>query len=191
VMTTPLDPQVPGLTLSRVAPAQRLCELEFYFPLQKLSPSKLHQVLRAYWTRPPAGDGAEPEPFSFAPVEGMLKGFIDLVFEFQGRYYVVDWKSNRLGGDLEAYNTNAMAAEIRRQHYYFQYQLYTVALDRYLRLRLPGYDYEQHFGGVYYIFLRGLDPGRADCGVHRDRLPAPFVRRLNECLSGGAGGREA
>ena len=68
----------------------------------------------------------------------MLKGFIDLVFEFQGRFYVVDWKSNLLGNRIEDYSAAALADEIRRRHYYFQYQLYTVALDRYLRLRLPG-----------------------------------------------------
>jgi exodeoxyribonuclease V beta subunit len=116
----------------------------------------------------------------------MLKGFVDLVFEFKGRYYIVDWKSNFLGGAVEDYGPAALANEIRRRHYYFQYQLYTAALDRYLRLRLPSYSYEQHFGGVYYLFLRGIDPARPGFGIYRDRLETPFVRSLNSLLTGTA-----
>jgi exodeoxyribonuclease V beta subunit len=132
-------------------------------------------------------DGREPGGFSFVPVQGMLKGFIDLVFEFEGRYYLVDWKSNLLGMRIEDYGPAALAHEIVRRHYYFQYQLYTAALDRYLRLRLPGYRYEQHFGGVYYLFLRGIDPARPGFGVYRDRLEESFVRRLNRLLTGSEG----
>jgi exodeoxyribonuclease V beta subunit len=117
----------------------------------------------------------------------MLKGFIDLVFEFEGRYYLVDWKSNLLGNRVEDYGPAALASEIRHRHYYFQYQLYTAALDRYLRLRLPGYHYDQHFGGVYYLFLRGIDPARPGFGIYRDRLEEPFVRRLNSLLTGTVG----
>jgi exodeoxyribonuclease V beta subunit len=99
----------------------------------------------------------------------------------------VDWKSNVLGSRIEDYGADALESEIRRRHYYFQYQLYTIALDRYLRLRLPGYRYEPHFGGVYYLFLRGIDPARPQFGIHRDRLQGPLVRELGNVLIGGAG----
>ena len=128
----------------------------------------------------------EPEGLSFAPVQGMLKGFIDLVFEFEGRFYLVDWKSNLLGSRIEDYSAVVLEGEIRRRHYYFQYQLYTIALDRYLQLRVPGYRYEQHFGGVYYLFLRGIDPARPQFGIHRDRLSEPLVRALERLLIGEA-----
>ena len=188
VMTAPLDPGVPALTLSKITAAQRLHELEFYFPLQRISPDMVRTLLQEH-PLPGADDPGSREPggFSFAPVQGMLKGFIDLVFEFEGRYYLVDWKSNWLGNRVEDYGPAALAGEIRRRHYYFQYQLYTAALDRYLRLRLPGYRYEQHFGGVYYLFLRGIDPARPGYGIYRDRLEEPFVRRLNNLLTGRAG----
>jgi exodeoxyribonuclease V beta subunit len=188
VMTTPLDERVPGLTLASLTAAQRLHELEFYFPLQRIAPQmigKLLQEHRFFGSR--GSEGREPEGLSFAPVQGMLKGFIDLVFEYQERFYVVDWKSNLLGSRIEDYSAAALAGEIRRRHYYFQYQLYTVALDRYLRLRLPGYSYEQHFGGVYYLFLRGIDPARPQCGIHRDRLSEPLVRELARVLIGSVG----
>jgi exodeoxyribonuclease V beta subunit len=187
VMTAPLDPSVPGLTLANITAAQRLRELEFYFPLQRIAPDLLRTLLQEH-SLPGADDAGSREPggFSFVPVQGMLKGFIDLVFEFEGRYYLVDWKSNWLGPRVEDYGPAALAGEIRRRHYYFQYQLYTAALDRYLRLRLPDYRYEQHFGGVYYLFLRGIDPARPGFGIYRDRLEEAFVRRLNDLLTGTA-----
>jgi exodeoxyribonuclease V beta subunit len=190
VMTAPLDPGIPTLTLANITAAQRLNELEFYFPLQRIAPDMLHALLQEH-SLPGADDAGSHEPggFSFTPVQGMLKGFIDLVFEFEGRYYLVDWKSNFLGGRVEDYGPAALAGEIRHRHYYFQYQLYTAALDRYLRLRLPGYRYEQHFGGVYYLFLRGIDPARPGFGIYRDRLEEPFVRRLNSLLTGTAAGK--
>jgi exodeoxyribonuclease V beta subunit len=172
VMTAPLDPAIPGLALSKIMATQRLHELEFYFPLQRISPEMLRPLLH------------ELGSFSFTPMQGMLKGFIDLVFKFEGRYYLVDWKSNWLGNGVEDYGPAALADEIHRRHYYFQCQLYTTALDRYLRLRLPGYRYDQHFGGAYYLFLRGIDPARPEFGIYRDRLAEPFVRQLNNLLTG-------
>jgi exodeoxyribonuclease V beta subunit len=188
VMTAPLDEKVPDLALAKITPAQRLHELEFYFPLQRISPQLLKKLLQEHHLFGARGSGRrEPEGFSFSPVQGMLKGFIDLVFEFKGRFYLVDWKSNWLGSRIEDYGTSALEAEIRRRHYYFQYQLYTIALDRYLRLRLPGYRYERHFGGTYYLFLRGMDPARPEFGIYRDRLEEPFVRQLDHVLTGSRG----
>ena len=192
VMTAPLDERVPGLALDKLTAAQRLHELEFYFPLQRIAPQMIGKLLQEHrFFGSGSSKAREPEGFSFAPVRGMLKGFIDLVFEFQGRFYLVDWKSNLLGSRIEDYSVAALASEIRRRHYYFQYQLYTVALDRYLRLRLPGYRYEQHFGGVYYLFLRGIDPARPEFGIHRDRLPEPLVRALGRLLIGDTGGEDS
>jgi exodeoxyribonuclease V beta subunit len=71
-----------------------------------------------------------------------------------------------------------------RQHYFIQYHLYTVALHKYLGLRLPGYDYERHFGGVIYLFLRGLDPERPERGTFRDRPARSAVERLSALLEG-------
>ena len=191
VMEAPLDEKVPGLTLSKITAAQKLHELEFYFPLQKISPPMIRKLLQEHhFFGTQTAASREPEGFSFVPVRGMLKGFIDLVFEFNGRFYLVDWKSNWLGGRIEDYGETALTAEIRRRHYYFQYQLYTVALDRYLRHRLSGYRYEQHFGGVYYLFLRGIDPVRPELGIYRDRPQEQFVRELNRLLTGSAEGKD-
>ena len=89
---------------------------------------------------------------------GMLKGFIDLVFYHDGKYYIADYKSNYLGDSHADYQPEALAQAMLEHRYDLQYQLYTLALHRYLRHRLPDYDYQTHFGGVYYLFLRGMAP---------------------------------
>jgi exodeoxyribonuclease V beta subunit len=89
VMETTLDENVPGLTLSKISAEQRLHELEFYFPLGKISPAMLGKVLQAHhFFNGQSKISREPEGLSFVSVRGMLKGFIDLVFEFNGRFYL-------------------------------------------------------------------------------------------------------
>ena len=181
VLTVPL-PQQDSFALTKIAADRRLNELEFCFPLDRISPGPLHALLAKHGVL----DADEPERFSFSSVTGMLKGYIDLVFEWQGWFYIVDWKSNWLGNRAEDYGPAALREEILRRHYYLQYQLYTVALDKYLRLRSPGYDYERHFGGVYYVFLRGIDPARPEFGIYYDRLGERLVRDLDKLFSSSA-----
>jgi len=103
-------------------------------------------------------DGAPRPALEPARLNGMLKGFIDLVFEHDGRYYVADYKSNWLGPDDAAYTPAKMRAQILHSRYELQYVLYLFALHRLLKVRLPDYDYDRHVGGAVYLFLRG---GRA------------------------------
>jgi exodeoxyribonuclease V beta subunit len=152
-----------GLRLADVPKSARLNELEFHLPVGRLDSRRLADVLG--------------EQLSFAAFSGFLKGFIDLVFEHDGHFYIIDWKSNWLGTTADDYTPEAIAAEMRRHHYTVQYQLYCVALHRYLVQRLgEGYDFARHFGGVFYIFLRGIDPARPELGVLRDR---PTLDRIN------------
>ncbi len=110
------------------------------------------------------GEGAEiPFPYrfprlTFDPVKGFLRGFMDLVFRHEGRYYLIDWKSNHLGNSVIDYHQAALSRAMVENHYILQYHLYTVALHQYLKHRLEGYSYDDHFGGVFYVFLRGVDP---------------------------------
>ena len=111
----------------------------------------------------------------------MLKGFIDLVVEHEGRYYVIDYKSNWLGPDDAAYTAAAMAQEILAKRYELQYVLYLLALHRLLKLRLPGYDYETHMGGALYLFLRGSQaPTR---GIHAERPPRALIESLDRLFA--------
>ena len=122
-------------------------------------------------------------------LNGMLKGFIDLIFEYRGRYWVADYKSNWLGPDDAAYSTAAMRDAILHKRYDMQYALYTLALHRLLKARLPGYaddpraGYEQHVGGALYLFLRGIGEPQQR-GAFVERPPVALILAL-DCLFDG------
>ena len=106
---------------------------------------------------------------------GMLHGFIDLLFEHNGKFFVADYKSNYLGDKLEDYNQQAMSDKNQSSFYDLQYLIYTVALDKYLQQSLPNYNYDEHFGGVYYFYLRGFKDG---FGVYQARPSKDIVEEL-------------
>jgi exodeoxyribonuclease V beta subunit len=170
MVTTPLDPAIHGLALSSISFENRLSEIEFTFPLHRLTPDALRNIFKksGIWS-----SAAFPEKIgklTFQPVRGYMKGFMDLVFLYEGRFFLVDWKSNFLGASLEDYGTEALAEVMREELYLLQYHLYIVALHQYLKMRLSDYDYKTHFGGVMYIFLRGVNPETGShAGIYRDR----------------------
>jgi len=129
-------------------------------------------------------DDTERPALDFETFQGMLTGVIDLVFEHDGRYYLADYKSNLLGRQPEDYAPERLADEIRQRRYDLQYLLYAVALHRHLRQRLPDYDYGRHFGGVYYLFLRGMHPDAGDNGVYFTRPDAGLIERLDREVIG-------
>jgi exodeoxyribonuclease V beta subunit len=184
VLAAPLQPGADGLSLSRVGKNDRLTELEFYFPLQPITPQKLRKIISDH------GGGGIPHEFpgwieevDFSPARGFMKGFIDLIFQFQGRFYLVDWKSNFLGNKVEDYSRGRMAREMEKSFYLLQSNLYVLALHQYLKKRLPDYRYRDHFGGVFYIFLRGVDPKAGDeFGIFRDLPGEELVEALSRNL---------
>ena len=159
VLVTPLDFAAKGPVLSSIGNEDRLNELEFYFPLKTVNPEKLKKIFQSHSGSSPIKDFPETlGMLQFAPTKGFMRGFMDLVFLWHGRYYLVDWKSNFLGDNPKDYNREAMASAMTKECYVLQYTIYTLALDQYLRVRMPGYSYEKNFGGVCYIFLRGVKP---------------------------------
>jgi exodeoxyribonuclease V beta subunit len=112
----------------------------------------------------------------------MLQGFIDLVFVHSGRYYILDWKSNHLGNSPNDYGPARMQEAMCRSGYILQYHLYTLALDRLLKVRLPGYDYETHFGGAIYLFLRGVTKTGTGSGIYHGRPSLEFINRAGEMM---------
>jgi exodeoxyribonuclease V beta subunit len=135
------------------------------------------------------GEGAKILPpyrfprLTFDPVKGFLRGFMDLVFRHDGKYYLIDWKSNHLGSSAIDYHQAALSRAMVENHYILQYHLYTVALHQYLRHRLEGYSYDEHFGGVFYVFLRGVDPEVGpEYGIFRARPDEEIIMRLSEVL---------
>jgi exodeoxyribonuclease V beta subunit len=165
------EPRAP-LRLERLESAYYQVELEFWFAAHKVDTARLDALVSAHTL----GGGARPA-LARDRLNGMLKGFIDLVVEHEGRFYVLDWKSNHLGRDDEAYSEAAMMDAVREKRYDLQYCLYLLALHRLLRSRLPDYDIDRHLGGALYVFLRGLNaPSR---GVHRERPPRELIEALD------------
>lgn len=178
VLQTPLDDS--GVSLSQLSAGKKQVELQFYLPIQRmLTAEALDRLIRRYDPL-----SAECLPLNFQQVQGMLKGFIDLVFVWQGKYYLLDYKSNWLGASAEDYTPQAMAQAMQAHRYDLQYQLYCLALHRYLRHRLADYDYQHHFGGVFYLFLRGVDGTASENGIYRTRPDAAFIARLDALFAG-------
>lgn len=185
VLETPLSSEHPGMQLSGIPASQRMNELEFSMPVgdigrqtERLVARELADVFdaatrsraRAPW---PKGYPERVRALAFPPLLGFLKGYIDLVFEHDGRFFVVDYKSNYLGQSYQDYAAERLPQAMAEHHYFLQYHLYCVALHRYLGLRLSNYEYEQHFGGALYLFMRGMSPDYGPShGVFFDR-PAP------------------
>lgn len=168
-----------GVCLQQLTKSHRLDELEFYFPVQHLRLKPLQQVLRQHLPPDWAEIHAAIAKLKFQGLTGYMKGFIDLVFEAHGQYFIVDYKSNDLGNGVDDYAQAAMRQAMAEHHYYLQYLIYCVALHRYLRLRLPGYAWETHVGGVLYLFLRGMNPAVAGSGVFFHKPPLALVEALD------------
>ncbi|MEA3358630.1 MAG: exodeoxyribonuclease V subunit beta [Thermodesulfobacteriota bacterium] len=185
VISTPLDPENSNdLVLSCIGNQNRLNELQFYFPLKQISPINLKDVFKQYSDiELSEGFPGRIERLRFSPVKGFMTGFIDMVFRFKERFYLVDWKSNFLGTCIENYGQDSLTTVMEEEYYTLQYQIYTVALNQYLLLRLPGYSYERHFGGIFYIFLRGVDPNRGyEFGIYRKRPSEELIMALSDKL---------
>ena len=172
VLRTPLDAH--GLRLADIDSSRRLNELAFDFSTAGVDIAALDAVLAQRAGQPLPGLGAR----SF---RGIVNGIIDLVFEHRGRYYLADYKSNYLGPTFADYHQDALGEAMLAHRYDLQAALYTLALHRYLGTRIRSYDYARHFGGAFYLFLRGMRPdGEAGCGVYLDRLPLALLQRLDQ-----------
>ena len=181
VVSLPLASSSPEFALKNIKAGHRLHELEFYFPLELITAQGLAAVL------PAGGDRditARMMQLGFSPVRGYMRGFIDMVFWYGDRFYLVDWKSNYLGDSIENYSPAVLQSAMEENYYILQYHLYAVALHRYLSLRKADYEYAQHFGGVYYIFVRGIDPQHGPAyGIYYDRPAYELITSLSNYLT--------
>jgi exodeoxyribonuclease V beta subunit len=159
-------------------------ELEFWFESRNVSIPALDKLVKTHTLNQADRPQAEPGRFN-----GMLKGFIDLVFEHEGQYYLLDYKSNTLGETDSDYTNQAMGEAILEKRYDLQYVLYLLALHRLLKARLPGYDYDIHIGGAIYLFLRGYRAPTA--GVFSDKPPKILIEQLDALFDGQTGPGEA
>ncbi|KPJ75724.1 MAG: hypothetical protein AMJ54_14160 [Deltaproteobacteria bacterium SG8_13] len=170
--------------LADVAAGHRVAEMEFYFPQQTISPESLGRIFSLHGGPDmPTGLPQHLQKLSFPPTGGFLMGYVDMLFLHENRFYLLDWKSNHLGSRREDYAPARLADIMVTEHYILQYCLYTVAANRYLQLHRPNYSYAEHFGGVFYVFIRGVDAGAgAAYGIFHDRPDPALIRALDEAL---------
>lgn len=172
-----------GLRLAALAEGESLAELEFLFPLGGARLEAFEAIL------------ARDSRYARAPGEllarrgviaGLMTGFIDLVLRWKDFYYVVDYKTNLLGATRDDYAPGRLASAVRTRDYDLQYLIYTVALQRFLRVRLgAGYAYDRHIGGALYLFVRGMRAGTPG-GIHFDRPDGVLVDALDAWCEGGS-----
>lgn len=163
-----------GLKLSSISDKHRLVEMEFNFPVNGIKSSDLLKLIR--------GEDQNSERHE---VKGFMKGFVDLVFIHNDKYYILDYKTNHLGDSFEDYAQEVIAAEIREAGYDLQYHIYTTSLHRYLNQRLKDYEYESHFGGVIYLFVRGVQAGNECSGVFFDRPDISVISSIDSYFKNG------
>jgi len=160
-----------GLDLRRVNSHDHLREMDFYFPIAKPDSSSLLQIIRSENVNATHPDKAR----------NYLTGFIDLIVRQNGKYYILDYKSNYLGDNLDDYSNEKLSQEISSAGYDLQYHLYTVALVRHLKQTLPDFNYEEQFGGVMYLFVRGMRAG-SDNGIWFHKPDEKVITQLDEQL---------
>ena len=118
----------------------------------------------------------------FEQAEGIMNGKVDMFFEHNGRYYILDWKSNYLGDNMKYYEPKQLKEAMNESNYHLQYLIYTVAVKKYLQGRLPSFDYEQHFGGVIYMFVRGVR-SQSQSGIFVRRPGLQQIEALERMVS--------
>jgi exodeoxyribonuclease V beta subunit len=171
----------PAMRLQTIAMTRRMNELEFLFPAHALDFTAMRRLLAAH--------GFPDVALETGALRGFIKGFIDMIVEHEGRYWIIDWKSNHLGDAASDYAAAPLAVAMAEHAYHLQALIYVVALHRYLRARLADYAYDKHIGGYLYLFVRGVRPdwrdGESASGVHRGRPSLELVEALDRLMSGG------
>lgn len=174
-LQTPLDGE--ALMLSALPEEKVKKEMAFALYANKTNGQSIAEILSRYRS----GSSA----FSLQNIEGMFIGFIDLLFEYQGKFYVLDYKSNYLGDSVEDYLPDALQQSIEEHNYDLQYLIYVAALQRYLKTRLSNYNYQKHIGGVYYLYLRGLGHGTEHTGIHFSKPPQDIIDAIEALFQEG------
>jgi len=173
-------PDGSSVALASLADGAYRAELEFWFSADGVDARALDVLVRKHTL-----DGMPRPALQAETINGMFKGFIDLTFEHEGRWYVADYKSNWLGGHLGDYDAQAMRDSIAHSRYDLQYAIYVLALHRQLLARMGGdYDYDRHIGGAVYLYLRGID-GQGH-GVHAVRPPRELIHAMDALFRGEA-----
>ncbi|AHG77927.1 exodeoxyribonuclease V subunit beta [Mannheimia varigena] len=173
IFATPL-PEA-NFCLKEIDETKRLNEWQFYLRLK--NDKALHQLNALLKQHSPLAKNL-PE-LQLPQLEGFVRGFVDCIVQMNGKFYLIDYKSNFLGYLPQNYSAENIQREMGRQRYDLQYLLYTLAVHRYLKARLgDNYDYERDFGGVAYLFLRAMN-GEDTSGVYLDKPCKKLIEEMD------------
>lgn len=175
VLSNTLQMNGSSVQLSKLSNTNKRNELEFDFTT---SAFRIHDILEV--------EGLLPDEFEIHTrkndhIEGILNGLIDMFFEYDGKYYILDWKSNFLGDTLEDYETDKVIQAMNENNYHLQYLIYTVAMKRYLKTKMD-FNYDRDFGGVIYLFLRGVREGQ-ETGIFYHKPDIKVIEKLENILA--------
>jgi exodeoxyribonuclease V beta subunit len=180
-----------ALSLREIAAHDRLAEMRFSFAVGEGELQCTFESIAAIL----GGDSSDLSVREFARrwrlesarnLRGYLNGAVDLIFRRNGRYFLVDFKSNNLGATFDAYSTSSLWRDMIDDGYVLQYHLYALALHRHLRTRLRDYDYERDFGGVIYLYVRGMHPNVPNRGVLHTRPCKATIVELDRLFGEGS-----
>ena len=177
-----------GPTMRELCRAGRAAEWQFMLPAQGGDLHDLAAILREHGSPVARAYADRLETLKNHRLRGFLGGFADLVARHEDRFWIVDWKSNHIGASAADYGRDALLAAMHQHDYVLQYHLYSLAVHRHLRVRLPGYDPERHLGGICYAFLRGAVAG-SDNGMFFDRPPTALLDAMDRWAGTDRGGR--
>jgi len=164
-----------SFSLDELPRDKRLSELEFDFNVAPFNPDAINSL----------STPEIPIQLRYArELEGIMNGKIDLFFEHAGKFFILDWKSNFLGDMVSDYSKENIQLAMGESNYHLQYLIYTLAVKKYLALRVPGFKYATHFGGVIYLFVRGIRKGREE-GVFAYKPDEKLIDVLDKLLSKG------
>jgi exodeoxyribonuclease V beta subunit len=202
ILTTPLsssDDNTNSYSLSEITTHKTLRESEFYFPMESANVTALEELLTDHRISNRVSEDNKNQGHvnavrlpSYKTLKGMMHGFIDLVFEKNDKYYVCDYKSSHLGDKFGDYNQVALRHNIEGNYYDLQYLIYSLALHRHLKQNVVDYDATQHFGGVFYLYLRGMtnDERHHGAGVYYQHISSNELNQLDTLFLGNINDKE-
>lgn len=170
-----IHPLKDEIKLSNLKESSILKEMEFHFPVNGISAEQFLSLIR---------DKKAESSNASELLSGYMKGFIDLIFEHNGKYYILDYKSNFLGNELNDYDYDKLQEAMISSNYDLQYHIYSLALVKYLKRRIPSFNYENHFGGVFYLFLRGVETVKLGSGVFFDKPEEELIQKIDALIGG-------
>ncbi|OAQ39716.1 hypothetical protein A5893_09025 [Pedobacter psychrophilus] len=174
ILNAPISIDGKTFSLSNVNPYKCINEFEFDFNVQNFQPQNLSAL---------AIENQEIDVRIYSELEGMMNGKIDLFFEHENKFYVLDWKSNYLGDSLEDYTSEKLNEAMNQNNYHLQYLIYTMAAKKYIKSRQSNFYYDKDFGGVIYLFLRGMR-SNAETGIFTHKPEWKTIAKMGLLLEG-------